>query len=86
MANRPDNPRGIEAEPGAVRHHAGIRSGSRDAREDPTVSGLEMMQEMVGATEPPFSMAATIPMRVVEVEEGKVVIESEPGAQFLHRP
>ena len=47
------------------------------------MSGLEMMKEMVGATEPPFSMAATIPMRVVEVEAGRVVIESEPGEQFL---
>lgn len=50
-----------------------------------TMNGLEYMRALIRGEYPTPSMAATLNFRLVEVEEGRAVFESEPG-EYLYNP
>jgi uncharacterized protein (TIGR00369 family) len=50
-----------------------------------TLSGLEVLQQIVSGDLPPPPIASTLEFRLVEVEPGRAVFESEP-AEFHYNP
>lgn len=54
------------------------------AAQGATMSGLEYMTALVTGTLPPPPIAVTMRLRPVELEEGRVVFEGEPGEEHYN--